>query len=216
MPVDVKICGVNSREAVSAAAAGGARYVGFNFYPPSPRAVDLADAAMLAEAVPADIGRVGLLVDADDRRIAEILAAVPLDILQLHGRETPDRVRAIRETFGLPVMKAVGVAENADLDRATAYCEVADWLLFDAKPPKRPGALPGGNATAFDWSLLAGRNWPIPWMLSGGLTAGNLAAAIGATGARIVDVSSGVEERPGRKSAAKIGDFLAAAAAIRP
>lgn len=215
MPVDVKICGVNSREAATAA-AGGARYVGFNFYPPSPRAVELADAAMFAAALPVEVGRVGLLVDADDRRIAEILTAVPLDMLQLHGRETPDRVRAIRETFGLPVMKAVGVADPADIDRATAYCDVADWLLFDAKPPKRPGALPGGNATAFDWSLLAGREWPIPWMLSGGLTAGNLAAAIAATGARIIDVSSGVEERPGRKSAAKIGDFLAAAAAIRP
>jgi phosphoribosylanthranilate isomerase len=212
MPVDVKICGVNSREAATAAASGGARYIGFVFYPPSPRAVDIAEAAALAETVPAGVGRVGLLVDADDRRIAEILAAVPLHMLQLHGRETPARVRVIRETFGLPVMKAIGIADKADIDAAAAYCDAADWLLFDAKPPKRPGALPGGNAVSFDWNLLAGRRWPIPWMLSGGLTAGNLAAAVRATGARVADVSSGVEDAPGRKSVTKIGDFLAAAA----
>lgn len=214
MPVNVKICGVNSRQAVTAATEGGARYVGFVFYEPSPRAISIAEAAALAATVPPHVERVGLLVDADDHRIAEVLAAVPLQLLQLHGRETPERVRAIRETFGLPVMKVVGVADKADVDAAAAYCDAADWLLFDAKPPKRPGALPGGNAVAFDWSLLAGRRWPIPWMLSGGLTAGNLAAAVRATGVRTVDVSSGVEDAPGRKSPAKIGDFLAAAAAV--
>ncbi len=213
MPVLAKICGLKSQAAVAAAVAGGASHVGFVFYPPSPRAVDLAAAAALAAAVPDGIVRVGLLVDADDHRIAEILATVPLQMLQLHGRETPERVRAVKDRFGLPVMKAVGIAEAADLAAAEAYCEAADWLLFDAKPPKRPGALPGGNARAFDWSLLAGRSWPVPWMLSGGLTADNLTAAVRATGARVVDVSSGVEDAPGQKNPAKIARFLAAAAA---
>lgn len=215
MPVDAKICGVNSAEAAMAAAEGGARHVGFVFYPPSPRAVDAATAEALAALLPARIRKVGLFVDAEDAAIAAVLARVPLDMLQLHGGETPERVRAIRSRFGRPVMKAIGVAGEGDLARAADYAAVADWLLFDARPPKdRPDALPGGNAVSFDWTLLAGRDWPLPWMLSGGLHAGNLAAALRATAARCVDVSSGVEQAPGRKDPAKIRAFLALAAAL--
>lgn len=215
MAVKVKICGIASEPALNAAIAGGAAFLGFNFYPPSPRYVAPSLAAELASAVPGGILRVGLFVDADDATIAGILAAVPLDMLQLHGRETPERAAAIRAAFGLPVMKVLGVGEAADLERAKPYEPIVDWLMFDAKPPKdRPDALPGGNARAFDWSLLAGRSWSLPWMLAGGLTPDNLAAAARISGALVLDVSSGVEDAPGRKSPAKIRAFLEAAAAI--
>jgi phosphoribosylanthranilate isomerase len=213
MPVRAKICGVNSRAALDAAIAGGAGFVGFNFYPPSPRALMAEAAAALAAAVPPVIARVGLFVDDPDERIAEILARVALDMLQLHGKETPTRVDDIRRRFGLPVMKAVKIAEAADLGIADRYIGHADWLLFDAKPPPQmTGALPGGNALSFDWQLLAGRSWPSPWMLSGGLTTQNLAEAVRISGARVVDVSSGVESQPGQKDPGKIAAFLAEAA----
>ena len=213
MPVRAKICGVNSRAALDAAIACGAGFVGFNFYPPSPRALTPEAAAALAAAVPPVIARVGLFVDDPDERIAEILARVALDMLQLHGKETPTRVDDIRRRFGLPVMKAVKIAEAADLGIADRYIGHADWLLFDAKPPPQmTGALPGGNALSFDWQLLAGRSWPSPWMLSGGLTTQNLAEAVRISGARVVDVSSGVESQPGQKDPGKIAAFLAEAA----
>jgi phosphoribosylanthranilate isomerase len=135
---------------------------------------------------------------------------VPVDVLQLHGRETPDRVRAIRARSGLPVMKAVGVADASDLSDLDAYGRVADMLLVDAKPPK-DATLPGGNGLTFDWRLIAGRRWPVPWMLAGGLDATNVAEAIRLTGARQVDVSSGVESAPGCKDAARIAAFVGAA-----
>jgi phosphoribosylanthranilate isomerase len=209
-----KICGVNSAVAAVAAAAGGAAYIGLVFYPPSPRAVTAERAAELARLVPERIGRVGLFVDPDDATLRSVLSAVPLTLLQLHGRDGPERIRAVKERFGLPVMKAIGVAEPSDLDAAATYQDVADWLLFDAKPPPLPGALPGGNARAFDWRLLAGRSWPIPWMLSGGLTAANLAEAVRITGASAVDVSSGVEDQPGVKNPDRIRAFLEAAARL--
>ena len=209
-----KICGINSPVAAVAAAAGGAAFIGLVFYPPSPRAVSPERAAQLAALVPARIGRVGLFVDPDDATLRSVLSTVPLTLLQLHGRDSPERIAAVKERFGLPVMKAIGVAEPSDLDAAAAYLGVADWLLFDAKPPPRPGALPGGNARAFDWRLLAGRSWPIPWMLSGGLTAASLADAVRITGARAVDVSSGVEDRPGVKNPDRIRAFLEAAARL--
>ena len=212
MPVRAKICGVNSRAALDAAIAGGAGFVGLNFYPPSPRALTVEAAAPLAAAVPPVVAKVGLLVDEPDERIAEILARVSLDMLQLHGKESPTRVDDIRRSFGLPVMKAVKIAEAADLAVADRYIGHADWLLFDAKPPPRmSGALPGGNALSFDWQLLAGRFWPSPWMLSGGLTPDNLAEAVRISGARVVDVSSGVESQPGQKDPEKIAAFLAEA-----
>jgi len=215
MPVRAKICGINSRPALDAAVAGGAGFVGFNFYPPSPRALTTETAAPLAAAVPPVVAKVGLLVDEPDERIAEILARVSLDMLQLHGKETPARVDDIRRRFGLPVMKAVKIAEAADLAAADRYIGHADWLLFDAKPPPQmTHALPGGNALSFDWQLLAGRSWPSPWMLSGGLTPENLAEAVRISGARVVDVSSGVESQPGVKDPAKIAAFLAQASRL--
>lgn len=214
MSVAAKICGVSSEEAVAAAVAGGARYLGFVFYPPSPRAVAAARAADLAAAVPAGVLKVGLFVDAADEAIAAVLDRVPLDLLQFHGRESAVRVAAARRRFGLPIIKAVALAGPHDLATAEVYQETADLLLFDARPPRRPEALPGGNGLAFDWGLLAGRSWRVPWMLSGGLTAATLAEAVRISGAAIVDVSSGVERRPGDKDPDRIRAFLAAARAL--
>jgi phosphoribosylanthranilate isomerase len=214
-PVRAKICGVSTAEAVAAALGGGASHVGFVFYPPSPRAVTPAQAAALAAVLPPEVGRVALLVDPDDAAVDAVLAELAVDLLQLHGSESPARVAEIRARFGRPVMKAIKVGAAADVAAAEAYLGVADWLLFDARAPAaRPGALPGGNALSFDWRWLAGRAWPLPWMLSGGLHAGNVAEAVRITGARQLDVSSGVEEGPGRKSPVRIAAFLAAVAAL--
>ena len=211
MTVAAKICGLSSAEAVAAAVTGGAAYVGFVFYPPSPRAVTPETAGRLAAAVPAGIRRVGLFVDADDARIAEVLAAVPLDLLQFHGRESPERVAAAKARFRLPVVKAVAIAGPDDVDAAAGYEAVADLLLFDAKPPPRPEALPGGNGLVFDWQLIAGRSWRRAWLLSGGLNAAILPEAVRVSGATAVDVSSGVESRLGHKDSDKIRAFLAVA-----
>jgi phosphoribosylanthranilate isomerase len=212
MGVTVKICGINSPEALRAAAEAGAELIGLVFYPPSPRYVTIEQAASLAALVPAGVLKVGLFVDADDAAIARVLERVPLDMLQLHGTESPERVREVRERFGLPVMKAIPVASTQDIETAREFEGAADRLLFDAKPPKTmENALPGGNALRFDWELLRGRRWKVAWMLSGGLLASNLAEAVGITGARAVDVSSGVEDRPGHKDPARIRAFLAAA-----
>lgn len=213
MPLAVKICGLRDEAAVDAAVAGGARLVGFVFFPPSPRAVVPERAAALAARVPDGVQRVGLVVDADDALLAAITSDVRLDFLQLHGSEPPARAAQIRARFGLPVIKAVPVAEAADVRRAEPYLTAADWLLFDGRPP--PGATrPGGNAASFDWRLLGGRDWPLPWLLAGGLDAGNLSRAVHESGTTAVDVSSGVEDAPGHKDVGLIAAFLAAAAAI--
>jgi len=212
--VAAKICGLSSATAVETAVAGGAAYVGFVFYPPSPRAVSPARAGELAALVPRAVQRVALFVDADDAAIDAVLAAAPIDILQFHGAETPERVAAAKRRFGRAVMKAIPVAGPDDVDRAADYEDAADLLLFDAKPPRRADALPGGNGLAFDWQLIAGRRWRLPWMLSGGLTAAVLPEAVRISGAMAVDVSSGVESAPGRKDVAKIRTFLAAAAGL--
>ena len=215
MAVKAKICGLSHPAAVAAAVAGGASHVGFVFYPPSPRAIDPLKAASLAAGVPAGIVKVGLFVDASDEDIARTLAEAKLDMLQLHGDETPRRVKDVRRKFGKPVMKALRVASAADIAAADEYLPAVDWLLFDAKPPpEMKGALPGGNAISFDWSLIAGRGWSKPWMLSGGLNLGNLADAVRTTGAKTVDVSSGVEDSPGRKNPEKIAAFLKLAASL--
>jgi len=194
--------------------AGGAAYLGFVFYPPSPRAVTPREAARLCAGVPPGVARVGLFVDADDAVIEAALALVPLDILQFHGSETTERVGEVRSRFGLPVMKAIAIARPQDVLGAARYEDIADLLLFDAKPPRRPDALPGGNGLAFDWGLIADRSWRRPWMLSGGLTAEVLPEAVRISGAAAVDVSSGVESRSGVKDPDKILAFLAAARAL--
>jgi phosphoribosylanthranilate isomerase len=212
MRIVAKICGINSVAAGRVAAEHGASHVGFVFYPRSPRAVTPAQAGEIARALPGALTRVAVLVDPDDALIADVLAAAPIDLLQLHGGETPARVAEIRARFRLPVMKALAIAGPDDLDRAADFAEAADWLLFEAKPPKSvAAALPGGNGIAFDWRWLAGRACPLPWLLSGGLNPDNVAEAIRVSGARGVDVSSGVEARPGVKDPVRIARFLDAA-----
>lgn len=212
METSVKICGLSVEDHVRVAAEAGARYVGFVFFPKSPRHVEIARAAALATQVPAGVAKVALTVNATDAELDRILAEVPLDMLQLHGKETPERVVEVKARYGLPVMKAIGVADAEDLDQIDVYSDVVDQLLIDAKPPKNAD-LPGGNGLAFDWRLLAGRKyWRKPWMLAGGLTPDNVAEAIRMTGARQVDVSSGVESAPGEKDPDLIRAFLEAVA----
>lgn len=213
MDLDVKICGLSTAESVAAAVGGGARFVGFVFFAPSPRFVSPEQATRLAADVPPGVARVGLVVDADDAALAAIVASGAITMLQLHGSEPPRRVAEVRRRFALPVMKAVAIASAGDLGRAAAYEPVADWLLFDGKPPAGADR-PGGNAVAFDWTLLRGRAWRRPWMLAGGIDAENLAAAVNASGARVVDVSSGVEKAPGEKSVEKIRALLRLAARL--
>jgi len=215
MKVRAKICGLNDPDAVRAAVEAGAAFVGFVFYPPSPRALSPDRAAELAAIVPASVGKVGLFVDAGDDEIDAVTAQVTLDMLQLHGVETPERAAELRSRTGLRVMKAISVAAASDVERATLYYESADWLMFDAKPPKdMSDALPGGNALAFDWLLLKGWDFPLPWMLAGGLDAGNVKEAVRLSGAHFVDTSSGVESRPGVKDPERIRAFLKAVAAL--
>lgn len=208
----VKICGLTDAAAVSAAAEAGAAYVGFVFFPPSPRALSVDRAAEIAAAAPAGVVRVGLTVDADDLTLARLVREVPLDMLQLHGGESPKRVAEIRARHGLPVMKALGIATADDLACIAEYESVADQLLVDARPPEG-AALPGGNGLAFDWELIAGHRFRLPWMLAGGLTPANVAAAVNLTGAEQLDVSSGVEAVPGVKDLGKVRAFIDAARA---
>ncbi len=212
MPQDirVKICGLTTQDAVDAAVDAGAAYVAFNFFPKSPRYATLELGAQLAGTVPAGVAKVALVVDADDVFLDRLTSEVAIDMLQLHGRESPERVREIKARYGLPVMKAVGVGDASDLAQLDLYSAVADQLLVDTKPPKGADR-PGGNAISFDWSLIAGRRWSVPWMLAGGLTQQNVAQAIAQTGARQIDLSSGVESAPGVKDPALIHAFIEAA-----
>ena len=207
-PVRVKICGLRSAADVEAASQAGAAYVGFVFFPGSPRHVTPLVARDAALAAPVGVAKVALTVDADDMTLDEIVRVVPLDMLQLHGHESPERVSEIRARYGLPVMKVIGVASTADFAEVDRYASVADQLLIETKPAL--GALPGGNGVPFDWSLLTGRRWPLPWMLAGGLNLTNIAAAIRISGAQQVDLSSGVESAPGIKDYGKIAAFMAA------
>jgi phosphoribosylanthranilate isomerase len=212
MNTDVKICGLRSEAALDAALAGGADYVGFVFYDRSPRNISPAAARELADRARGRAKVVVLLVDPDDALLAEVIDAVAPDIVQLHGAETPARVAEIAQRFGLPVMKAVAVAGAADVQAALAYAGNADRILFDAKASADDAAaLPGGNGVAFDWLALAGLEGRIDYMLAGGLNADNVAEAIRATGAPAVDVSSGVESRPGEKDPDLIRRFIHAA-----
>lgn len=210
----VKICGLTQPSDVHAVAQAGAVYCGFVFFPKSPRNVSFEQAAAMAVEAPIGLAKVALTVNADDAFLDALTAAVPLDMLQLHGNETPERVQEVKSRYGLPVMKAVGVADADDLPALDVYMKVADQILVDAKPPKNAD-LPGGNGLTFDWQLIAGRRWAVPWMLAGGLTPTNVAEAIAMTGARQIDLSSGVESAPGVKDAALIRSFMAAVKGIK-
>ncbi len=213
MAVEVKICGIRDAEGLDAAIEAGADYIGFVFFPPSPRAVTPAGAAALSARQAGGPVRVGLFVDPTDEDLAATLAEVPLGLIQLHGEETPARAAAIRARFGLPVMKALGIGAPEDFAAVDAFAPVVDRFLFDAKPPPG-GPLPGGNAQPFEWRLMAGRTVPKPWLLAGGLTPGNVAEAIRTAQAPGVDVSSGVERARGVKDPALIRAFIAAARAV--
>jgi len=210
MTPTVKICGLNTPEALDAALDAGADLVGFVFFPPSPRNLGLEAARVLGQRVQGRAGKVALTVDANDETLFDIVEALQPDMLQLHGKETPDRVVTVRTRFGLPVMKALPIAERADLSPIRLYAQVADRLLFDARPPKK-ATRPGGLGLRFDWMLLKGVRPGVPFMLSGGLDAGNVAEALEITHAPGVDVSSGVERAPGVKDPAKIREFVRAA-----
>ncbi len=209
--IDAKICGIRTPEVLDAAAKYGARWAGLVFYPPSPRFVEPDLGAELARQMPTGLRSVGLFVDPSEHELESVLERVPLDMIQLHGAETPQRVAAIRASFAVPVMKAIKIATVEDLAAVPDYAVVSDWLLFDAKPAKGVAALPGGNGLAFDWSILSGRSWSKPWMLAGGLTEANVVEAVARTGAAAVDVSSSIEERPGHKTPERVQRFLAAA-----
>lgn len=212
--IRIKICGLRTADDIAAAAQAGATYIGFNFFPKSPRYVSFDQARALAVDVPVGVAKVGLVVDADAALLDDLTNRVPLDMLQLHGHETPERVAEIRARYGLPVMKVLGISGAADLDAIDSYSAVADQLMLDAKPPK-DAVLPGGNGVSFDWSLLAGRKyWTKPWMLAGGLNAQNVAEAIKHTGTMQVDVASGVESAPGVKDADLMMAFCRAARGV--
>lgn len=206
-PVSVKICGLATVDDLRACADAGANYIGLVFFEKSPRNITILAAHELALAAPLGLAKVALVVNPSDAELDAITATVPLDMLQLHGRETPERVAEVKARYGLPVMKAVGIADGDDLPKLESYFGVADQILVDAKPPKG-GELPGGNGLSFDWRLIAGRRWPCPWMLAGGLTPENVAEAVKMTGAKQVDVSSGVEDAPGQKNAELIQKFV--------
>jgi phosphoribosylanthranilate isomerase len=205
----IKICGLRTLEALDAALDERADFVGFVFFPPSPRHVAFDLARDLGARVQGRSRKVALTVDADDALHAAIVEALQPDLLQLHGRETPDRVAALKARFGLPVMKAVPVETEADLEAVPAYAAVADWVLFDARAPK-DATRPGGLGKPFDWTVLKGLDPGLPFMLSGGLEPGNVGQALAVTGAPAVDVSSGVELKPGIKDPSKIVAFIRA------
>jgi len=205
----IKICGIREAAALDAAIKARADHVGFVFFPPSPRHLPLTDVAALGARAEGRIGRVGLFVDADDATIAGAVAAARLDVLQLHGKEPPERAAQLRARFGLPVWKALPVACRDDVARADAYAKAVDLVLFDAKTPK--GAMPGGMGLSFDWGLVANWNGPVAWGLAGGLSPDNIAEAVRISGAPLVDTSSGVESAPGVKDVDRIAAFAYAA-----
>ena len=207
--VRAKFCGLRTPDDVDAAARAGAAYIGLVLFPPSPRALSLGEARALALHAPVGLARVVLLVDPDDATLDAVRDRLPVDMVQLHGSETPARVAEVRARTGLPVIRAVGLRDAADLPSLEAAEAASDMVLVDAKPPEG-GVLPGGNGLGFDWALVAGRRWARPWMLAGGLHAGNVAEAARLTGAPAVDVSSGIESAPGVKDAGRMAAFAAA------
>lgn len=215
MSVQVKICGLSTPETMTAALEAGADFVGALFYPPSPRAVTVEQAAALMAQVGDKSVKVGVFFNAEDDLIEDAAKSARLDLLQLHGAESVERVAEIRARFGIPVMKVIKIRGPEDVARVDEFIEVSDRILFDAAPPAdMENPLPGGNAVSFDWTYLKGRRWPKPWMLAGGLTAVNLSQAVALSGTTGLDVSSGVEDRPGVKNPDKIRDFIAAAKSL--
>lgn len=210
MPVQVKICGINSAVAADAVLRAGADFGGLVFFAKSPRHLSLEQGAMLAERMRGRLRLAALVVDESDVQMAAIAQQVKPDFFQLHGKETPERVRHIRSRFGIPIIKALAISEPGDLAKVAAYDDVAEMLMFDAAPAAN-ASRPGGHGAAFDWQLLNGRSFARPWFLAGGLTPDNVARAIAVSGAKMVDVSSGVESAPGMKSPTRIADFVAAA-----
>ena len=210
MDTKVKICGLTTPDSIAAAAAAGVTYVGYNFFAKSPRYADPDLARSLALETPVGVAKVGLVVNADDEFLDHLTSKVPLDMIQLHGGESPERVAEVRARYRLPVIKAIGIATSEDTKQIDVYGQVADMLLVDAKAPK-DAVLPGGNGLPFDWQLVNRKFWPKPWMLAGGLTAQNVGLAVQMTGARQVDTASGVESAPGVKDAKLMAEFIQAA-----
>lgn len=210
MSVQVKICGLNSLEAADAAARARADFAGLVFFSKSPRNITPGQARELAARLRGGPRLVGLFVDPDDAMLREAIAAAAPDFIQLHGKETPSRVHQIVATFGRPVIKALPVADAADLAAARSYEDVAEYLMFDAKAPEA-ATRPGGHGAAFDWKILSAANFKRPWFLAGGLSPDNVARAIRVSGAALVDTSSGVEDAPGYKNNEKIAAFVSAA-----
>jgi phosphoribosylanthranilate isomerase len=209
MTISAKTCGLSTLDTLNAALDAKAEYVGFVFYPPSPRNVDFEQAKKLSDAVGSRAKKVGVFVNPDDEFLTKAIKAAKLDYVQLHGNEPVERVQYVQKRFNIKVIKAISIASVSDISRAREYERYADILLFDAKPPvDLENALPGGNGLEFDWKLISGKKWNIPWMLSGGLDATNVKEAIKISGAKIIDVSSGLEEEPGRKNNEKIKTFM--------
>ena len=213
MAAAIKICGISTPETLDAVLVAQADHVGFNFFPPSPRHLGLAEASALAARAGSRISKVGVFVDPDDAALRDAISAAKLDAVQLHGDESPARSAAVRAQFGLPVWKVIPVATASDVVRAQAYTDAADFILFDAKTPK-DAQLPGGMGLRFDWGLLSDISMSLPWGLAGGLSPTNVAGAIAATGAPLVDTSSGVESAPGAKDMDKIAAFCKAARSV--
>ena len=206
MSIQTKICGIKTPEALNAAIEGGARMVGFVFFPPSPRHVSIDTAKELALMLPTGVRCVALFVDPTDEQLEAVLGHVQIDMIQLHGDESPKRVSEIKSKYAMPILKAFPVREAADIDRCADYADAADWFLFDAKPVDAD--LPGGTGQRFDWGLLDGKSFDKPWMLSGGLTPDNVGDALSVLSPKAVDVSSGVERERGVKDEGKIRAFL--------
>ena len=209
MSVEVKICGLDRLATVDAAVSAGARMLGFVFYPPSPRNLTSKEASGLTNRVPAGISRVGLFVNPTKENLDNILCEIDLDLIQLHGEESPERVSEIKNYTNLGVIKVLKISSDMDLNFIPEYESVTDWLMFDARPPKgMKGALPGGNALSFDWNIIKGVKLSRPWILAGGLNITNVREAVQISGAKLVDVSSGVEEKPGVKAVKMIHSFI--------
>ena len=207
MSISVKICGVKTESSINAAVQGGAAFLGFNFYPASPRFITPEHAGQLALLVPPNIQKVALFVDPKDGELEDTFNLFNPDMIQLHGMESPSRVAEIKHLYNKPIIKALSVSHIDDLEETVAYENIASWFLFDAKPPK--GAeLPGGNAVSFDWTIMKEYASTLPWMLAGGINASNIAQAVELSGAKAVDVSSGVEMARGEKDPALIQAFL--------